>query len=172
MSGKKKQKEEKAERLEMILSVTSNTSICGLDAANNSLVRKLSSDTPAQEIIQYLHESDMKNVVPKKLDDFDKIVVSMVCTSFNQAGKHLRDCSVIVVDRYGYLRLEMEKDHLNLVQHSQIRTDECRAIGDISDSLKQWTGNPSFNEIIAVLEEKYFSGYEKAIYSSCGRFIQ
>lgn len=94
------------------------------------------SHDAVQEIIQYLHESDMKNVVPKKLDDFDKIVVSMVCTSFNPAGKHLRDCSVIVVDRYGYLRLEMEKDHLNLVQHSQIRTDECRAIGDISDSLK------------------------------------
>ncbi|CAC5413965.1 unnamed protein product [Mytilus coruscus] len=78
-------------------------------------------------------------------------------TSLNP-GKPLRDCPAIVKDRNGSLRLEMERDHPNLVQHSQIHTQAWRANGDISLILsKSGPDNPSVNEIIAV--EKYVSGY-------------
>ncbi|CAC5397334.1 unnamed protein product [Mytilus coruscus] len=72
-------------------------------------------------------------------------------------GKPLRDSPAIVKDRNGSLRLEMERDHPNLVQHSQIHTQAWRASGDISLILsKSGPENPSVNEIIAV--EKYVSG--------------
>ena len=52
-------------------------------------------------------------------------------TSVNP-GKPLRDWPDLVRDRTGCLRLEMERDHPALVQHSQIHTQAWRANGDIS----------------------------------------
>ncbi|CAC5370555.1 unnamed protein product [Mytilus coruscus] len=84
---------------------------------------------------------------------------SVVWTSLNQ-GKPLRDCPAIVKDRNGSLRLELEieRDHPNLVQHSQIHTQAWGANGDISLILsKSGPENPSVNESIAI--EKYVSVY-------------
>lgn len=78
-------------------------------------------------------------------------------TSVNP-GKPLRDSPDLVRDRNGCLRLEMERDHPALVQHSQIHTHAWRANGDISLILsKSGTQNPSVDEIIGV--EKYVSNY-------------
>jgi hypothetical protein len=78
-------------------------------------------------------------------------------TSVNP-GKSLRDSPDLVRDRNGCLRLEMERDHPALVQHSQIHTQAWRANGDISLILsKSGTHNPSVDEIIGV--EKYVSSY-------------
>lgn len=72
--------------------------------------------------------------------------------------KQLRSQPAIVKDRNGSLRLEMERDHPVLVQHSRFHTQGWRANGDISLILsKSDPSNPSVDEIIAT--EKYVTGY-------------
>ena len=73
-------------------------------------------------------------------------------------GKTLRDKPAIVKDKNGSMRLELERDHPILVQHSQYHTQGWRANGDISLILsKAGADNPSVDEIIAT--ERYVSGY-------------
>jgi hypothetical protein len=72
-------------------------------------------------------------------------------------GKELRSSPALVKDRHGSLRLELERDHPTLVQHSRYHTQAWRANGDVSVILsKSNPENPSINEIIAT--EKYVSG--------------
>lgn len=72
--------------------------------------------------------------------------------------KQVRSSPAIVKDRNGSLRLEMERDHPVLVQHSRFHTQGLRANGDISLILsKSDPSNPSVDEIIAT--EKYITGY-------------
>ncbi|KAL4234881.1 hypothetical protein ACF0H5_006523 [Mactra antiquata] len=78
--------------------------------------------------------------------------------SVKNPGKMLRDKPAIINDRNGRLRLEMERDHPFLVQHSALHTQGWRANGDISFILnKSDSDTPSLNEIIAI--EKYVTGY-------------
>ena len=73
-------------------------------------------------------------------------------------GKEIRSNPALVRDRNNSLRLEMERDHPNLVQHSRYHTQAWRANGDISIILsKSDPENPSVEEILAT--EKYVSGY-------------
>ena len=73
-------------------------------------------------------------------------------------GKPLRNHADIVKDRNSSLRLEMERDHPMLVQHSRFHTQGWRANGDISLILsKSDPENPSVDEIMAC--EKYITGY-------------
>ena len=73
-------------------------------------------------------------------------------------GKEIRDTPTIQRDKNGSLRLEMERDHPMLVQHSQYHTQGWRANGDISLILSQSPpDNPSVNDIIAT--ERYITGY-------------
>lgn len=73
-------------------------------------------------------------------------------------SKQVRSSPAIVKDQNGSLPLEMERDHLVLVQHSRFHTQGWRANGDISLILsKSDPSNPSVDEIIAT--EKYITGY-------------
>ena len=73
-------------------------------------------------------------------------------------GKPLRSKPAVVKDRNKCDRLELERDHPMLVQHSQFHTQGWRANGDISLILSRSSpDNPSVDEIIAT--EKYVSGY-------------
>jgi hypothetical protein len=73
-------------------------------------------------------------------------------------GKPTRASPALVKDKNGLLRLEMERDHPLLVQHSRYHTQGWRANGDISLILsKSSPENPSVEEIIAT--EKYITGY-------------
>lgn len=72
--------------------------------------------------------------------------------------KPTRSSPAIVKDRNGSLRLEMERDHPVLVQHSKFHTQGWRANGDISLILsKGGSANPSVDDILAT--EKYITGY-------------
>ena len=65
-------------------------------------------------------------------------------------GKIIRSAPQIVTDRNKCLRLEMERDHHMLVQHSRHHTQGWRANGDISIILsKSGPENPSVDDIIA-----------------------
>lgn len=71
--------------------------------------------------------------------------------------KQLRSSHAIVKDKNGSLRLEMERDHPVLVQHSKFHTQGWIANGDISLILsKSDPSNPSVDEILAT--EKYITG--------------
>lgn len=73
-------------------------------------------------------------------------------------GKPIRNTRAIVRDKNNSLRLEMARDHLKIVQHSQFHTQGWRANGDISIIIsKSNPENPSVDEIIA--NERYVSGY-------------
>ena len=73
-------------------------------------------------------------------------------------GKTLREEPAFVRDKNHSLRLELERDHPMLVQHSQYHTQAWRANGDISIILsKSNPANPTVAEIMAT--EKYVSGY-------------
>ena len=73
-------------------------------------------------------------------------------------GKVPRPVPAIVKDKHGSLRLEMQRDHPMLVQHSRIHTQGWRANGDISLILsKSQPECPDVEDIIAV--ETYVSGY-------------
>ena len=75
-------------------------------------------------------------------------------------GKQLRKSPAIVKDKNGSLRLEMARDHPQLVQHSRFYTQGWRANGDISLILsKSSPENPSVDEIMAT--EKYITGYAR-----------
>ena len=72
--------------------------------------------------------------------------------------KELRSSPALVKDRNGSLRLEMERDHPVLVQHSKFHTQGWRANGDISLILsKSDPSNSSVDDILAT--EKYITGY-------------
>jgi len=72
--------------------------------------------------------------------------------------KPTRSSPAIVKDRNGSQRLEMERDHPVLVQHSKFHTQGWRANGDISLILsKGGSANPSVDDILAT--EKYITGY-------------
>ncbi|KAK3104656.1 hypothetical protein FSP39_007268 [Pinctada imbricata] len=72
--------------------------------------------------------------------------------------KQERSAPAIVKDRNRSMRLELERDHPALVQHSKFHTQGWRANGDISLILsKSDPENPSVNEILAT--EKYITGY-------------
>jgi signal recognition particle subunit SEC65 len=72
--------------------------------------------------------------------------------------KTIRPTPALVKDKNGSLRLEMERDHPVLVQHSRFHTQGWRANGDISLILsKSDPKNPSVDEIMAT--EKYITGY-------------
>ena len=87
-----------------------------------------------------------------------KKVCRMEFGSMESPGRILRDAPCLVKDKKGSLRLEMERDHPMLVQHSQYHTQAWRANGDISLILsKNGPDNPSVDEIIAT--ERYVSGY-------------
>ena len=87
-----------------------------------------------------------------------KKVCRMEFGSTESPGRILRDAPCLVKDKNGSLRLEMERDHPMLVQHSQYHTQAWRANGDISLILsKNGPDNPSVDEIIAT--ERYVSGY-------------
>ena len=73
-------------------------------------------------------------------------------------GKKIRTSPKIVRDKNKCMRLEMERDHPMLVQHSSYHTQAWRANCDISLILsKSGAENPSVDEMIAV--ERYVSGY-------------
>ena len=72
--------------------------------------------------------------------------------------KTIRDAPAIVKDKNKAMRLEMARDHPNLVQHSRLHTQGWRANGDMSLILsKSGTENPSVDDIMAT--EKYITGY-------------
>lgn len=72
--------------------------------------------------------------------------------------KQLRSSPAIVKDQNESLRLEMERDHPVLVQHSRFNKQGWRANGDISLILsKSVSSNPSVDEIIAT--ERCITGY-------------
>jgi hypothetical protein len=76
----------------------------------------------------------------------------------NSPGKPLRNKPAIVKDKNGSLRLEMDRDHPRMVQHSSIHTQAWRANGDISLVLsKSDPSCPSIEDIMPV--ERYVSGY-------------
>ena len=78
--------------------------------------------------------------------------------SVERPGKPLRCEPAIVKDKKNCDRLELERDHPMLVQHSQFHTQGWRANGDISLILsRSGPDNPSVVEIMAT--EKYVSGY-------------
>ena len=78
--------------------------------------------------------------------------------SVERPGKPLRCEPAIVKDKNNCDRLELERDHPMLVQHSQFHTQGWRANGDISLILsRSGPDNPSVVEIMAT--EKYVSGY-------------
>lgn len=73
-------------------------------------------------------------------------------------GKPIRSLPAIVKDKNSCLRLEMQRDHPTLVQHSQFHTQGWRANGDISIIVSQSNPeNPSIRDIMAT--ERYISGY-------------
>lgn len=85
-------------------------------------------------------------------------IYQMEFGSLKEPGKPLRDSPAIVKDKNGSLRLELQRDHPMLVQHSQHHTQGWRANGDISLILsKSGPDSPSVDEIIAT--ERYVSGY-------------
>ena len=78
--------------------------------------------------------------------------------SVEKPGKPLRSEPAIVKDKNNCDRLELERDHPMLVQHSQFHTQGWRANGDISLILSRSSpDDPSVDEIMAT--EKYVSGY-------------
>ena len=78
--------------------------------------------------------------------------------SVENPGKPLRSEPAIVKDKNKCDRLELERDHPMLVQHSRFHTQGWRANGDISLILSRSSpDDPSVDEIIAT--EKYVSGY-------------
>ena len=102
--------------------------------------------------------SDYCWVTPKRGANQGKKVCRMEFGPKDNPGKELRDIPAIVKDKNGSLRLEMERDHPTLVQHSQYHTQGWRANGDISLILsKSSPENPSVEDIIAT--EKYITGY-------------
>ena len=73
-------------------------------------------------------------------------------------GKLIRNEPAIVQDTHKNLRLELERDHPNLVQHSKIHCQAWRANGDISILLSNSNPKtPSSDDIFSV--EQYVSGY-------------
>ena len=73
-------------------------------------------------------------------------------------GKLLRSKPEIVKDKNKCDRLELERDHPMLVQHSKYHTQGWRANGDISLILSRSNpDDPSVDEIMAT--EKYVTGY-------------
>ncbi|XP_064619450.1 uncharacterized protein LOC135482899 [Lineus longissimus] len=75
-----------------------------------------------------------------------------------EPGRELRDVPAIVLDHNRNKRLEMERDHPSMVQHSRLHIQAWRANGDLSIIVSEsQPENPSINEIIAT--EKYVSGY-------------
>jgi hypothetical protein len=70
--------------------------------------------------------------------------------------KVVRSSPALVKDRNGSLRLEMERDHPVLVQHSRIHTQGWRTNGDVSLILSKGE-SPSVDDILAT--EKYITGY-------------
>ena len=70
----------------------------------------------------------------------------------------MRSSPALVKDKNGSLRLEMSRDHQNLVQHSRVHTQGWRANGDISIILsKNNPENPSVDEINCT--ERYITMY-------------
>ena len=73
-------------------------------------------------------------------------------------GKPIRNAPRTVRGKNKSLRLELERDHPMMVQHSRVHTQGWRANGDISLILsKSSPDNPSIADIIAT--EKYVTGY-------------
>ena len=108
--------------------------------------------------INILRCSDYCWVTPKRGANQGKKVCRMEFGPKDNPGKELRDTPAIVKDKNGSLRLEMERDHPTLEQHSQYHTQGWRANGDISLILsKSSAENPSVEDIIAT--EKYITGY-------------
>ena len=95
---------------------------------------------------------------PKSKKHQNEKVCRMEFGTASSPGKTLREQPEIVKDRNGSLRLELERDHPMLVQHSRFHTQGWRANGDISLILsKSNPDNPSVDEILAC--EKYITGY-------------
>ena len=102
--------------------------------------------------------SDFCWTKPKRGPNQGQKVCRMEFGPQNMPGKILRDTPAIVKDKNGSLRLEMQRDHPMLVQHSMYHTQGWRANGDISLILsKSSPDNPSVEDIIAT--EKYITGY-------------
>ena len=81
----------------------------------------------------------------------------MEFSSASHPGKPLRSEPALVKDQNGSLRLEMERVHPVLVQHSKYHTQGWHANGDISLILSRGhPDNPSVNDILAT--EKYITG--------------
>ena len=72
--------------------------------------------------------------------------------------KTIREAPGIVKDINKAKRLEMARDHPNLVQYSRLHTQGWRANGDMSLILsKRGTENPSVDDSMAT--ERYITGY-------------
>ena len=90
--------------------------------------------------------------------------------SESKPGKEIKSCPALVKDKNGCLRLEMERDHPMMVQHSQIHTQGWRANGDMSIILSDsGPDNPSVSDIIAT--EKYVTGYACKGNQSTGELV-
>jgi hypothetical protein len=91
-------------------------------------------------------------------DSNDGRICRMEFGTESTPGKQIREKPAIVKDRNKCLRLEMERDHPALVQHSKYHTQAWRANGDISIILSNSPPeNPSVQDIMAT--QKYVSGY-------------
>ena len=78
--------------------------------------------------------------------------------SKSKPGKEIQEQPLLIKDKNGCLRLEMERDHPSLVQSSRIHLQTWRANGDVSIILSESDpDSPSYSEIIAT--ERYVSGY-------------
>ncbi|XP_061185108.1 uncharacterized protein LOC133193154 [Saccostrea echinata] len=102
--------------------------------------------------------SDYCLQIPKHRGRSSKRVCRMEFGTEDNPGKTLCSKAAVVRDKNGSLRLEMERDHPQIVQHSQYHTQGWRANGDVSIILsKSNPENNSVDEIIAT--ERYVSGY-------------
>ena len=130
----------------------------------NPLIKLLSDIGNEQEAMRLDHLLLCNKINLHRCSDYclrnkgGKKVCRMEFGSTEAPGKELRDAPAIAKDKNGSLRLELERDHPNLVQHSQVHTQGWRANGDVSIILSQsHPSNPSVSEIVAT--EKYVSGY-------------
>lgn len=133
----------------------------------NALIKLLMDVSQSQETIfeDYLLLTNRFNIhrcsdyclKPSK-NSSNKKVCRMEFGSLENPGKQLRDSPALVKDKNGSLRLEMTRDHPQLVQHSRFHTQGWRANGDISLILSRSSpDNPSIHEIMGT--EKYITGY-------------
>ena len=114
----------------------------------SSLVKLLMDVSESQESIleDHLHLCNRINLhqcsdyclrAPKNSPSSSLKQCRMVFGTSLNPGKPLRENPAIVRDRNGSLRLEMQRDHPSLVQHSQYHTQAWRA--NFPYFIKKWT---------------------------------